>query len=355
MNVTYESLDPWTITEQDWKEYHVYRKQYHADNTPDEPFIDDKTFENIVKAEFSNEQAIVEVLKLTVNNEIAGNLFIQMFRETAPSYKGNENLMMFKIELGKKFRRQGLGSQVLIKVVKLAEKYNRNSLITSADEEDGKKFLKSIGAKIGLAMRENRLYIKDVDWEMVNRWIREGENLNPDTKLVKFNKVPEDLIENYCKTFTFAGNQAPRDDLEMGDMVVTPGFYRKREEENEKAGIVTELAVTIEKNGKVSGLTEIIALNSVEKVLRQGLTAVLEEERGRKLGKWLKANLLLHVKDKYPNLEYIQTGNAFSNGPMLAINEKLGFKMHKEMINSQISLDSLKKYLQNKHLISIVA
>ncbi len=355
MDIALKDFNPQNASKDDWNTFHIYRKKYHSENEPDEPYIDDKTFEKVVKAETSNEMYHIEVFGIQVDQKLAGLLFIQFFPETSDSYKGNENNMMFKIELDKDYRHKGIGSQVLEKVVQLAELYGRSVLITEAQEEDGKLFLQRIGAKIGLTMRENRLYIKDIDWQMVDSWINEAQEKNPETKLQIFTKIPDEIIENYCKTFTFAGNQAPRDDLEMGDFVINPKIYRKRESDNENAGITTNIACTIEQDGMVSGLTELISIQSVDYMIRQGLTAVLEEERGRKLGKWLKASLLLYIKEKYPNIEYIITGNASSNGPMLAINTQLGFKLHKEKINSQISLSDLKKYLENRHIYQTIS
>lgn len=36
----------------------------------------------------------------------------------------------------------------------------------------------------------------------------------------------------------------------------------------------------------------------------------------------------LHLRRDYPGVKYIVTANADSNAPMLAINDRLGFKRH---------------------------
>jgi hypothetical protein len=43
----------------------------------------------------------------------------------------------------------------------------------------------------------------------------------------------------------------------------------------------------------------------------------------------------------YPEAEWIATGNADSNGPMLAINKKMGFKRYRWGAEYQISRDKL--------------
>ena len=58
------------------------------------------------------------------------------------------------------------------------------------------------------------------------------------------------------------------------------------------------------------------------------------------------------MKDKYPKVKYIRTFNSESNAPMRAINNKLGYKKHSELIRYQISLETIEKFLneENTHL-----
>ena len=83
-------------------------------------------------------------------------------------------------------------------------------------------------------------------------------------------------------------------------------------------------------------------------MIEQLLTGVKQEHRGRGLGKWLKAVMLLRIKDEFSNVNTITTGNATSNAPMLSINNRLGFKIHKEGITGQMITEDLGKYLEGK-------
>ena len=49
--------------------------------------------------------------------------------------------------------------------------------------------------------------------------------------------------------------------------------------------------------------------------------------RGLGLAKWAKATMLERLRRERPGVRQVRTGNAFSNGPMLAINEALGFQV----------------------------
>ncbi len=46
--------------------------------------------------------------------------------------------------------------------------------------------------------------------------------------------------------------------------------------------------------------------------------------RGHRLGMWLKASMLLWMRDLRPELTTIDTWNATSNTHMIAVNEALG-------------------------------
>ena len=48
----------------------------------------------------------------------------------------------------------------------------------------------------------------------------------------------------------------------------------------------------------------------------------------------------------YPDAEWVSTGNADSNGPMLAINKRMGFKRHRWGAEYQITRDNLAERVQ---------
>ena len=110
---------------------------------------------------------------------------------------------------------------------------------------------------------------------------------------------------------------------------VTPEYRRIREKQiKQRNGIWTTL-VSKEENKAVSGLTEVIFYLDTPSIIHQDLTSVKEEFRGRSLGKWLKAEMLLWIKENYPDVKTITTENATINAPMLSINNRLGFKEYK--------------------------
>ena len=79
----------------------------------------------------------------------------------------------------------------------------------------------------------------------------------------------------------------------------------------------------------------------------QGLTGVRDVHRGRGLGKWLKAEMLLRVRRDFPEVRVVSTGNASSNEAMLSINERLGFRTHKEPVIVEMTREALEGYVRD--------
>ncbi len=131
-------------------------------------------------------------------------------------------------------------------------------------------------------------------------------------------------------------------------MVFDPETFRDREARNADIGGTWITAVTTEADGDISGMTEMTHQPDRKTFIQQGLTGVKEKYRGRGLGKWLKAAMLLRVRKEFPQVKVISTGNATMNEAMLSINRRLGFRRHKEVEAFQISLETVEQYLENR-------
>jgi len=58
--------------------------------------------------------------------------------------------------------------------------------------------------------------------------------------------------------------------------------------------------------------------------------------------------MLKRIRKEFPDITTILTGNATSNAPMLAINDRLGFKVHQEIYGVQLETEKIGKYLAKK-------
>jgi GNAT superfamily N-acetyltransferase len=280
---------------------------------------------------------------------IAGLLTFYFVPEGAPSYEEKKDEAVVEVEVLGPYRRAGIGLRLLQKALELADEYDRSLLVGHAAEEDGTAFLKAVGAHFARTSRESRLSLGTLDWEMVERWARAGPLRSLETSLHWFgNHLDDEYLEPYAALFTEVFNDAPRGELDTGDLIVTPKSLRDWEARADASGERNILAVSREADGVLSGMTEMGYWAEQKTMIHQFMTGVGRPYRGRGLGKWLKAAMLLKVREEYPQVDVVVTDNATTNAAMLAINNRLGFKLHKEWESVQISRERLRRWIESK-------
>jgi GNAT superfamily N-acetyltransferase len=99
--------------------------------------------------------------------------------------------------------------------------------------------------------------------------------------------------------------------------------------------------LTREPDGVISGITDVTYTRHLPTLVEQMFTGVRPDARGRGLGKWIKAAMLEKLRAEYPQAQWMSTGNAESNGPMLSINHRLGFKQYRAGAEYQVSRERL--------------
>ncbi|MFQ5838307.1 MAG: GNAT family N-acetyltransferase [Thermoplasmata archaeon] len=347
MDVSIERFDPQSASREEWARFHVYRRLQHEEENPGDPLVDDRTQETWMKEPDPQSDVIrFAAAKRDGAEEVVGWLYFSIHRKDSPSYETRKDAAQIAPWVLKPYRRQGIGRRLLAKAVELAREHNRSVIMGHCQDDDGKAFIKTIGAEIGLRTRESRLYMDRVDWEMVKKWAEEGPKRSPDTTLEFLgDRIPEDILEDYCAILTEVSNDAPRGDMKLGDIVITPATVRGWEDTIRKSGGMALDVITRESDGEISGLTAMGYFPDEKTIIHQFMTGVKGKHRGRGLGKWLKAAMLLRVREEFPQVEAVSTDNATTNAAMLSINERLGFEPYKEGIWAQIQVAALENYL----------
>jgi GNAT superfamily N-acetyltransferase len=188
------------------------------------------------------------------------------------------------------------------------------------------------------------LKLADVDWPTMRRWVEDGERRSPNTKLEVYDgPLPEELWPEFARQRTALLNTMPFDDLDIGQIIVTPERIREYQERAALMGIVEHEVLTREPDGTISAMTDVEWAPYRRTLLEQQFTGVRPDARGRGLGKWIKAAMVLHLHELYPDAEAITTGNAGSNAPMLKINRAMGFKAYRTAVDYQVSRERLEE------------
>ena len=96
--------------------------------------------------------------------------------------------------------------------------------------------------------------------------------------------------------------------------------------------------IVLEADGRITGVTEMAMWAEQPEHAWQWLTAVHRSVQGNGIGRWIKAAMLIHLRDNYPRVRWIYTGNAASNASMLKINTDLGFRAYRTTSNYQMPM-----------------
>ncbi|MEK6851259.1 MAG: GNAT family N-acetyltransferase [Candidatus Thermoplasmatota archaeon] len=341
-------FDPVTASREEWRRYHAYRRRRHAETYPEDPLSDDETIETLLRRPHPEWDATRFVVLVPADEQV-GELAVEHTREGAPSHETNKHLAFLDVEVLRPHRRRGIGGAMFAKGVEEARARGRTVLQSWVEEEDGRAFADSLGAKVVQHRQQNRLQLERLDWAMVAGWAKDGLARSPKTRVRWFkNHIDDDVLPTYCPIYTEVFNQQPFGDQDVGDFIFTPENFREREARMASVGATWTTAIAQEEDGAISGLTETWYYPDEATMMFQGFTAVREADRGRGLGKWLKAVMLLRVHAEYPQVRTIVTNNASENAAMLAINERLGFRTYRKAVVAQMTLEEAERYLAGR-------
>lgn len=333
-----------SATREQWEMYHAYRRARHVERKRDEPLWPDADVEAMMIRPSPFSTPII--FGAALDGEYVSMFGSGLMKPDAPGYDSNKHLLNVGFSVREPFRRRGLGTMWLHKAHEVMEAHDKSVLSMGTDEEAGHAFLRWCGAEEKMVGAENRLQLADVDWDLMRSWIDAGRERSPDTELVLYEpRVPAEELEAYCEVMTKLLNTMPFDDLDHGDIVMTPAQQEESYERMTDLGGVHHVLVAREPDGTISAMTDVEHYPQQPQVVMQGFTGVEPSERGRGLGKWLKAAMAEHVRATYPDVTYIATGNANSNDPMLSINHRMGFKEHRGGSSYQISREKLAAFV----------
>lgn len=241
-------------------------------------------------------------------------------RPAAPS---NRHVAPVRIDVLPPFRREGVGTALLRRLLRAAEEDERTLLTTMVDERSAAvEVLPRWGFELRQFGRLSRLLTAEADRALLASWLGDRQGYEPVTL---DGRLPDDLLEPWIE-LEHVMNTAPGDGLGTGDYVVTPARYRAGEAEKRDLGLTTwRLAARHRATGTLAGGTELTFTPSHPDLAWQGITAVRPEHRGHGLGRWLKAGLALRLLDERPEVARVDTWNPRSNHHMVAVNQAMGF------------------------------
>jgi len=337
-------VDPVTADRDFWKRYHELRRERHSELYPDDPIDPDEVEEAGMKK--PNPFDRQEYFEMSRDGVMVSWLWAETPTPANPEYATNKHLIWAGAYVRKNERRKGVATSWLPVLDHLMAEHGSTVAGMSTTQESGHGFLRWLGAGPKLTDIESRLKLAEVDWAMMQTWVDEGARRSPQTKLEIYDgRLPDAVLEEFAARRSELLNTIPFEDLDIGNIVVTPEKIRDYYERADLTGEIPHEVLTREPDGTISAMTDISAHVHKPTMLEQQFTGVRPDARGRGLGKWIKAAMLLHMRELYPRAEWIVTENAHSNGPMLKINRAMGFKAYREGVEYQVTRDQIRAKL----------
>lgn len=264
-----------------------------------------------------------------------------------PHSEDHANLVFLYLYVLPEFRRRGLGTWLIKESVKEMEKARREFVIFIAysQVECGELFLTELGARKCNIRQINRLYLEKLDFGLMQNWIEKGDKARFEV-LFWEKLIPEEYLAQFLEINWYM-NDAPIGNLQIKKHQMTSKEWREYEGFLRDRGCVLWAVVIQDIQTKsLCGYTTTIWDSTNPDCLNQGDTVVHRNFRGNGLGRWMKADMIMRVIQQRPNVQYVVTGNANGNIPMLKINHQMGFQIHQEKVEWQISLDELQAHYQ---------
>lgn len=225
-------------------------------------------------------------------------------------------------------RRRGYARTLAAPVMDRLEGEDRRSLIT--DTPDGVPWeskLEQLGMKKSYGDKRSRLWMADVDWDLMDRWIDRATQRASDYQLLYLElPIPDQHLEKWCEV-QHVMHSAPTEDLEFEFETWTPERWRDQEEKILATGdsMIAHVAVHTP-TGDFVGLSDVFLQGHQPEIAWQGDTGVDPAHRNKGLGRWMKAATIEKVRDEHPEVDRLDTFNAGSNEAMLGINVEMGYK-----------------------------
>jgi GNAT superfamily N-acetyltransferase len=205
-------------------------------------------------------------------------------------------------------------------------------------------FMAAIGAGLKHRSVENRLAFGGLDWEELARWqaqaIRPGDGLTWETHA---GRVPLECLAPLMAPFSALINEQPLGTLELPRIrYEVQGYVTWYEDMDRRGG--EHFLVLLRHGEDVAAMCDANWDARFPDRVYQQLTAVARPWRGKGLAKGVKAAMLNLIRARHPEVRMLITTNAEANAPMLSINRRLGFAVHRQEGTYQIGREALARF-----------
>ena len=246
--------------------------------------------------------------------------------------KDNPALAEVEVNVPPQHRRNGVGSAVFDALAARAARLGRTSLTAMVNQPIGAPEVPGVGfaANRGFTRRNvmmHRVLDLPVPAAALDELDAQTHPHVDDYRVESWQgPCPEPYAEQYVHLRSLILTEAPTGDIEVEPEVWDVARLRAEEAVLAKQDRLFVTSVAVAPDGSLAGHTQIVVPQDESGKSFQWDTLVLARHRGHRLGMALKVANLRIVCERFPDRRKNLTWNAEQNGPMNAVNEKLGFR-----------------------------
>ncbi len=327
-----------------WEKFFLNKEAIHKEGNPRDK-LPSRTLEKSFMIDSAPDYDIYRwIIFNDDNSRVIGYGTLWSENETSPYYANVKEKAYASLAIAKDQRRKGLAIDLLKVMMKEANANEKLIVRAESSNDAALNFCKKYEGKFITERVLNRVYLDDVDWNLLDNWRTNSVAVKELAFTEVFDVVPEEILTEFCEIYTKIWNLAPQEDM-PGKMIFTPEKRRTDEALYRDKNINWITMISRDKKGTITGLTETFYHEENPDFLEQELTGVLKEHQGKGYGKWLKAEMLFYLSDRFPKATFVQTGNNNKNVSMLSINNRMGFKVHMKLTAFEFDvIESLKKF-----------
>jgi len=337
-------FEPHAASRAEWAAYQAYRRLRAAQDAPDLPLLEDAEFEHFLR----RQEPLVETRRLLAlrGGEIVGNLVLWVRREGTAGHEDYASYLDTGGGVATLHRRQGIGRNLLRALHSFMRDHGKSVATLKANLPEGHAFLAAAGAVRKLRSVENRLEFAKLDWPTLAAWqARVAETTAPLCWEIHAGRVPVERLAELIGPMTRLINEQPLGELDIPAIRYDMAAYESWYAEMDRRGGEHYLVV-LTAGDALAAVCDASWDQRFPDRVYQALTAVAAPWRGQGLAKAVKAAMLLLLRKRRKEVTTMITTNAQANAPMLSINERLGFQVHREECTYQIGLAALAAFLE---------
>ena len=239
--------------------------------------------------------------------------------------RDNPHLLLFGIAVPREHRRRGIGTELLDHVTQQATGAGRTSLNAETAyprgrTDPGEAFARRHGFELAQTNHRNDLDVNAYAYGEPR--VAAGYAVETSTA-----DTLDEWLEDRAVLQQRMSTDSPVGDLSFEEEDWDVQRMRGQRDETRRSGrrVVESVARHLD-TGRLVAFTQLQVPTAEPVIAYQQDTLVLREHRGHGLGAAVKAATMTALRAEFPQTRTVRTWNAQENGPMIRVNEALGYR-----------------------------